>query len=148
MRDWTYLNIPNKEPPWMFVLPCIGCVRPSKYTGADSFPKMSSPFLIGFQTTVRQICLLSSRRAPCWHGAAEHDGRRSFYSHHKLRGTSTSAGGRTPPTGGLRYGWWRSPGLATVGSTRKLLSLFKNSHVQKLCTHIVLAQRDYITVLL
>lgn len=37
----------------------------SGHTDADSFPKMSPLSLIGFQSSVRRIRLLSGRRAPC-----------------------------------------------------------------------------------
>lgn len=62
----------------MFLLPYISCLAASGHTDTDSFPKMSPLFLIGFQPTVGQICLLSGKQAPCWHNDARNDGSRSL----------------------------------------------------------------------
>lgn len=78
LQDLTYLNIPVEEPPQMLFLPYIYCLAAPGHTGTDSFPKMSPLFLIGFQSTVRQIRLLSGRQAPCWHNDARNDGSRSL----------------------------------------------------------------------
>ena len=75
--SFTHLIIPVPAPPHAFTPTCICCLAAPGLTDTDSFPKMSPLFLIGFQSAVRQIRLLSGRQAPCWHCDARNDGSRS-----------------------------------------------------------------------